>query len=80
MPRLDKSRQRGMSLIEVLIALLILFISLLGSAGMQLSALKHTASALITTQDSFIAYSRLDQMRAEVVHTLSSGHAGAGSS
>lgn len=53
MPRLDKSRQRGMSLIEVLIALLILFISLLGSAGMQLSALKHTASALITTPGQF---------------------------
>ena len=65
MPRLDKSRQRGMSLIEVLIALLILFISLMGSAGMQLSALKHTASALITTQDSFIAYSRQEQVRAQ---------------
>ena len=65
MPRLDKSRQRGMSLIEVLIALLILFISLLGSAGMQLSALKHTASALITTQDSFITYSRQEQVRAQ---------------
>lgn len=65
MPRLDKSRQRGMSLIEVLIALLILFISLLGSAGMQLSALKHTASALITTQDSFIVYSRQEQVRAQ---------------
>ena len=65
MPRLDKRRQRGMSLIEVLIALLILFISLLGSAGMQLSALKHTASALITPQDSFIAYSRQEQVRAQ---------------
>ncbi|PAA43012.1 type IV pilus modification protein PilV [Pseudomonas fragi] len=80
MPRLVKSRQDGMSLIEVLIALLILFISLMGSAAMQLNALKHTASALISTQDNFIAYSRLDQMRAEVVHPLSSGHAGAGSS
>ena len=65
MPRLVKSRQDGMSLIEVLIALLILFISLLGSAGMQLSALKHTASALITTQDSFITYSRQEQVRAQ---------------
>lgn len=80
MPQLDKRRQDGMTLIEVLIALLILFISLLGSAGMQLSALKHTASALISTQDSFITYSRLDQMRAEAMAHLSSGYAGAGSS
>ena len=49
-------------MIEVLIALLILFISLLGSAAMQLNALKHTARALISTQDSFIAYSRLIRM------------------
>ena len=65
MPRLHKKRQAGMTLIEVLIALLVLFISLLGSAGMQLNALKHTASALVSTQESFIAYSRLDQIRAE---------------
>ncbi len=65
MPRLDRSRQHGMTLIEVLIALLILFISLLGSAGMQLSALRLTASALINTQDSFVAYSRQDQLRAK---------------
>jgi len=54
-----------MTLIEVLIALLILFISLLGSAGMQLSALRLTASALINTQDCFVAYSRQDQLRAK---------------
>ena len=80
MPRLDKSRQEGMTLIEVLIALLILFISLLGSAAMQLNALKHTARALISTQDSFIAYSRLDQIRAEAMPLLSSGHVVARSS
>lgn len=80
MPRLDRRRQDGMTLIEVLIALLILFISLLGSAGMQLSALKHTASALISTQDSFTAYSRLDQMRAEATPLWSSAYVGVGSS
>lgn len=54
-----------MSLIEVLIALLILFISLLGSASMQLNALKHTTSALESTRASFVAYSLLDRVRAE---------------
>jgi len=70
MPRLNKSRQVGMTLIEVLIALLILFISLLGSAGMQLNALKYTTSALTSTQASFIAYSTRDQGRAAVNPTL----------
>ena len=64
MPRLHRNQQAGMTLIEVLVALLILFISLLGGAGMQLNALKHTSSALVSTQDSFAAYSKLEQIRA----------------
>ncbi|KMM81865.1 type IV pilus modification protein PilV [Pseudomonas deceptionensis] len=64
MAHLYRNRQAGMTLIEVLIALLILVISLLGAAGMQLNALKYTASALMSTQASFVAYAMLDRMRA----------------
>ena len=66
MAQLYRSRQAGMTLIEVLIALLILVISLLGAAGIQLNALKYTGSALMSTQASFIAYAMLDRMRANL--------------
>lgn len=64
MVRLCKSQQAGMTLIEVLIAMLILAIGVLGAAGIQLNALKYTDSALKSTQASFIAYDLLDRMRA----------------
>lgn len=64
MVRLCKSQQAGMTLIEVLIAMLILAIGLLGAAGIQLNALKYTDSALKSTQASFIAYDLLDRIRA----------------
>jgi type IV pilus assembly protein PilV len=37
--------QRGMTLIEVLVALLILTVGLLGAAAVQLNALKYTDSS-----------------------------------
>lgn len=64
MVRICKGRQAGMTLIEVLIALLILVITLFGAGAVQLNALKYTASALKSTQASFIGYSMLDRMRA----------------
>ena len=64
MIRSDKSLQSGMTLIEVLVAMVILASGVLGAAAVQLNALKHTDSALMTTQASFIAYAMLDRMRA----------------
>lgn len=64
MVRFYKRRQEGMTLIEVLIAMLILAIGLLGGAGLQLNALKYTRSALMNTQASFIAQDLLERMRA----------------
>lgn len=56
--------QSGMTLIEVLVALLILAIGLMGAAQLQLNALKYTDSARMTSQASFIAYDMLDRVRA----------------
>nr|WP_248748974.1 type IV pilus modification protein PilV [Pseudomonas sp. MWU15-20650] len=53
-----------MTLVEVLVALLILAIGLLGAAVVQLNALKYTDSARMTSQASFIAYDMLDRIRA----------------
>ena len=56
--------QGGMTLIEVLVALLILGVGLLGAAATQLKALKYTDSSRMTSQASFIAYDMLDRIRA----------------
>ncbi len=60
----SKSAQDGMTLIEVLVALLILGIGLLGAAAFQLNALKYTDSARMTSQASFVAYDMMDRIRA----------------
>lgn len=56
--------QEGTTLIEVLVALLILTVGLLGAAAFQLNALKYTDSARMSSQASFIAYDMLDRIRA----------------
>lgn len=56
--------QDGMTLIEVLVALLILAVGLLGAAAVQVKALQYTDSSLMSTQASFIAYDMLDRIRA----------------
>ncbi|WP_347902095.1 type IV pilus modification protein PilV [Pseudomonas purpurea] len=60
----SKRAQDGMTLIEVLVALLILAVGLLGAAAIQLNALKYTDSSLMTSQASFIAYDMMDRIRA----------------
>lgn len=56
--------QGGTTLIEVLMAVLILAVGLLGAAVIQLNALKYTDSSRMTSQASFIAYDMLDRIRA----------------
>ncbi|HEY0288248.1 MAG TPA: type IV pilus modification protein PilV [Pseudomonas sp.] len=58
------SRQSGMTLIEVMIALLILSVGVLGVAAVQLNALKYTDSALRNSQASFVAHDMLERIRA----------------
>jgi len=55
---------RGFSLIEVLIALLVLAFGLLGFALLQTMNLRFTQSANYRTQATNLAYDLLDQMRA----------------
>lgn len=59
-----KARQSGISLIEVLVALLVMTIALLGAAALQLNSLKYTDSAELRTRVSFIAYDMMDRIRA----------------
>lgn len=59
-----KTGQRGVTLIEVMVAVLIGAIGILGAAAMQLKSLKYTESSMFTSQASFYAYDILDRMRA----------------
>lgn len=58
------SRQRGVSLIEVLVAVLILSLGLLGVAAMQNKSLSMNHSAYLRSQANIMAYDILDRMRA----------------
>lgn len=58
------SRQAGLSLIEALIALVVLSIGLLGLASLQINSLKFNQTAHLRTQASQLAYRMLDTMRA----------------
>ncbi|HKV96489.1 MAG TPA: type IV pilus modification protein PilV [Gammaproteobacteria bacterium] len=59
-----KSSAAGFSLLEVLIALLVMSVGLLGIAGMVTSSLKANDSAYLRSTANSLAYSILDRMRA----------------
>ncbi len=56
--------QRGYSLIEALIALLITSVSLLGMAGLQLNGVRNTNSSSQRVEATTLAYDMLERMRA----------------
>lgn len=58
--------QSGMSLIEVLIAVLILAIGLLGIAALQATALRNSQSSMERSQAVIQTYTILDSMRANL--------------
>lgn len=62
--RIAYKNQRGLTLIEVLIALLVLSIGLLGIAGLQLTGLRENQNAQYSTQAIYLANDMADRMRA----------------
>lgn len=63
-------RERGATLIEVLVALLVLSIGLLGLAGLQMAAIKSNHSAYYRSQATVLAYDITDRMRANRADAL----------
>lgn len=57
-------RQTGFTLLEVLVALVIISIGLLGVAMLQMNGLKNNHSAFYRSQASILAYQMLDSLRA----------------
>lgn len=62
--RMYKRHQPGFTLVEVLVALLIVSIGLLGIAAMQSLALRNTGSSMERSQAVIQTYSYLDVLRA----------------
>jgi len=60
------TRQGGLSLLEVLIAIVVLAVGLLGLAHMQASGLMNIERAYQRSQATVLAYAIADQMRANV--------------
>ena len=61
---MDGWRQQGMTLIEVMVAIVVLGLGVFASAGLQLRALQATDSALRGTQAAYLAQGVLEQARA----------------
>lgn len=57
-------KQRGFTLLEVMVAVFVLAIGLLGMAHLQITSLKHNQSAEFRTQAALLAADMLDRMRA----------------
>jgi len=60
------NKNTGFTLIEVLIAMLVLAVGLLGLAGLQATSLKNNQSAYNRSQATQLAYDLADRMRANV--------------
>lgn len=63
MLKFNRSYQAGFTLIEVLVAALVLAIGLLGLAGLQTRGLRHNHSAYLRTTATAMAYDLSDRMR-----------------
>lgn len=68
--RLKNNGQRGMGLIEVLVALVILGVGLLGLASLQSNALRFNQDALFSSQATTLGYDVLERMRANMDQAL----------
>ena len=67
----QKYRQSGFSLLEVLIAIVVTSIGLLGLAAMQATGLRNNHSAYHRSQATVLAYDIADRMRSNVSSMLS---------
>jgi type IV pilus assembly protein PilV len=64
--RRARSKQRGLSMIEVLVAIVILSLGLLGMAGLQASGLRSSQSAFYRAQAAQFASDMAERMRANL--------------
>lgn len=66
-PSTTLNRSKGFSLVEVLVALLVLSIGLLGLAMLQVQGMKYNTNSYQRTQATLLAYDIIDRIRANKV-------------
>jgi type IV pilus assembly protein PilV len=66
----EHHQEKGYSLLEVLIALVVLAIGLLGLAGLQMQGLKDNHSSSLRSQATYLASDILDRMQANRAQAL----------
>ena len=59
-------QQSGFTMLEVLVAIVVLSFGLLGLAGLQADGLRNNTSAYLRSQATLMAYDMLDRMRANM--------------
>jgi len=64
MRRLFTTKQRGFSMIELLVAVLVMGIGVLGITGLQMVSLQNNRGALVRAQAVMLAYDMMDRIRA----------------
>ena len=65
--RLNQRRQRGLSMIELLVAVLVLAIGVLGITALQMVSLQNNRGALYRAEAVQLAYDMMDRIRANPV-------------
>lgn len=78
MIRFQRSHQQGISLIEVLIAVLIFSVGLLGIAGLLVVATKANHNAYMRTQVTYLAQNMADRMSANPIAVWNGNYDSAG--
>jgi type IV pilus assembly protein PilV len=73
-PRISSHAIRGVGLIEVLVAILVLGIGMLGIAALQATTLRSSQGALERSQAVIGTYGIMDSMRANVVAARAEGY------
>lgn len=72
-------KQSGFTLLEVMVAMVVLSIGLLGLAGLMASSMRNNQGAYHRTQATWLAYDALDRVRANRAGALANAYASANS-
>ena len=72
--RHSSARQQGVSMIEVLIAILVSVIGLFGAMKMQMNAVSNTHSSYFRSQAAIVSGALVDQMRANSTAALAGNY------
>ncbi|WP_324778922.1 type IV pilus modification protein PilV [Thiobacillus sedimenti] len=68
-------KQSGFTLLEILVAMLVLAVGLLGLAGLMTSSMRNNLSASHRTQATWMAYDIVDRMRANRAAAVTGNYA-----